>query len=212
VSNHRPFTFPAGRIDSEEQSRENAVRYSDWAIGDFFKRVREKEFYKDTIFIVMGDHGARVYGSQLFPVKSYRVPVLVIDPAQSSATQCSTLASSLDIAPTIMGMLGGSYRSVFFGRDALSIDAKDGYAIMQHNHEIAMLNAENHLTILSSQKRTFSFDVDPITAELTPKTELYKEDAANLMSIFQTANRLYYSDACHPGSTSRLTSEPNDKY
>ena len=86
VSNHRPFTYPAGRIDSEEQTRENAVRYSDWAIGDFFKRVREKEFYKNTIFIVMGDHGARVYGSQLFPVKSYRVPVLVIDPDQSSHT------------------------------------------------------------------------------------------------------------------------------
>ncbi|MBC7966090.1 MAG: sulfatase-like hydrolase/transferase [Fuerstia sp.] len=212
VSNHRPFTYPAGRIDSDEQSRENAVRYSDWAIGDFFKRVREKEFYKNTIFIVMGDHGARVYGSQLFPVRSYRVPVLVIDPAQSSASQCSTLASSLDIAPTIMGMLGGSYRSVFFGRDALAIDPKDGYAIMQHNHEIAMLNAENHLTILSSQKRTFSFDVNPTTAELTPKKELYKEDAANLMSIFQTANRLYYGDACHPDSTSRLTSAPSDNF
>ncbi len=212
VSNHRPFTYPAGRIDSEEQTRENAVRYSDWAIGDFFKRVRGKEFYKNTIFVVMGDHGARVYGSQLFPVRSYRVPVLVIDPAQSSASECNTLASSLDIAPTIMGMLGGSYRSVFFGRDALALDPKDGYAIMQHNHEIAMLNAENHLTILSSQKRTFSFDVDPTTAELTPKKELYKEDAANLMSIFQTANRLYYGDACHPDSTSRLTSAPKDQY
>ena len=200
VSNHRPFTFPAGRIESEEQTRENAVRYSDWAIGDFFTRVREKEFYKNTIFIVMGDHGARVYGSQLFPIRSYRVPVLVIDPQQSATSRCNTLASSLDIAPTIMGMLGGTYRSVFFGRDALALDPKDGYAIMQHNHEIAMLDAENHLTLLSSQKRTFSFDVDPATSELTPKTQLYTEDAANLMSIFQTANRLYYSDACHPDS------------
>ncbi len=212
VSNHRPFTFPAGRIDSEEQTRENAVRYSDWAIGDFFTRVRAKEFYKNTIFIVMGDHGARVFGSQLFPVRSYRVPVLVIDPQQSAASKCNTLASSLDIAPTVMGMLGGTYRSVFFGRDALALDPKAGYAIMQHNHEIAMLDAENHLTILSSQKRTFSFDVDPATSELTPKTELYTDDAANLMSMFQTANRLYYSDACHPDSTSRLTSVPKEKY
>ena len=212
VSNHRPFTFPAGRIDSDEQSRENAVRYSDWAIGDFFNRVREKEFYKNTIFIVMGDHGARVYGSQLFPVRSYRVPVLVIDPQQTVASKCNTLASSLDIAPTIMGMLGGTYRSVFFGRDALSLDPKDGYAIMQHNHEIAMLDAENHLTILSSQKRTFSFDVNPATSELTPKTALYSEDAANLMSLFQTANRLYYSDACHPDSNSRITSAPQEQH
>ena len=212
VSNHRPFTYPAGRIDSEEQSRENAVRYSDWAIGDFFDRVREKEFCRNTIFVVMGDHGARVYGSQLFPVRSYRVPVLVIDPEQSTASKCSTLASSLDIAPTIMGLLGGPYRSVFFGRDALSLDPKDGYAIMQHNHEIAMLNVQNHLTILSSQKRTFSFDVDPDTSALTPRNELYAEDAANLMSLFQTANRLYYSDACHPDSDARFTSLPSDRH
>ena len=98
------------------------------------------------------------------------------------------------------------------GRDALSLDPKDGYAIMQHNHEIAMLNVQNHLTILSSQKRTFSFDVDPDTSALTPRNELYAEDAANLMSLFQTANRLYYSDACHPDSDARFTSLPSDRH
>jgi phosphoglycerol transferase MdoB-like AlkP superfamily enzyme len=204
VSNHRPYTFPADRIDSNEQTRENAVRYADWAIGDFFRRVREKEYYKNTIFIVMGDHGARVYGSQLFPIRSYRVPVLVIDPQQSGTSQCSTLASSMDVAPTIMGLLGGDYRSVFFGRDALAIDPKDGYALMQHNHEIALLNAKNQLTILSSQKRVFSFDVNPATSELIPRTELYTDDASRLMSVLQTANRLYYSDACHPDANTRV--------
>ena len=204
VSNHRPFTYPDDRIDSDEQTRENAVRYADWAIGDFFRRVRKKGFYRNTIFVVMGDHGARVYGSQMFPLRSYRVPVLVIDPQQSSASKCNTLASSLDIAPTIMGLLGGTYRSVFFGRDALAIDPKDGYAIMQHNHEVALLNEKNQLTILGSQKKTFSFDVEPATSKLIPRKKLYKEDAARLMSILQTANRLYYSDACHPDSTSRV--------
>lgn len=202
VSNHRPFTYPDDRIDSDEQTRENAVRYADWAIGDFFRQVREKEFYKNTIFVLMGDHGARVYGSQMFPLRSYRVPVLIIDPQQSPASKCNTLASSLDIAPTIMGLLGGSYRSVFFGRDALGIDPKDGYAIMQHNHEVALLNEQNQLTILGSQKKAYSFDVDPATSKLIPRKELYTEDAARLVSMLQTANRLYYSDACHPDSTS----------
>lgn len=204
VSNHRPFTYPDDRIESNEQTRENAVRYADWAIGDFFRQVREKEFFKNTIFVVMGDHGARVYGSQMFPLRSYRVPVLIIDPQKSTASRCGTLASSLDIAPTIMGLLGGTYRSVFFGRDALAIDPEDGYAIMQHNHEVALLNEKNQLTILGSQKKTFSFDVDPATSKLIPTTELYTEDAARLMSILQTANRLYYSDACHPDTTMRV--------
>lgn len=152
----------------------------------------------------MGDHGVRVYGSQLFPIRSYRVPVLVIDPQKSNASQCSTLASSMDIAPTIMGLLIGDYRSVFFGRDALAIDPNDDYAMMQHIHEIALLNAKNQLTILSSQKRVFSFDLDPFTSELISKTDFYKDDANRLMSVLQTANRLYYSDACHPDANTRL--------
>lgn len=206
VSNHRPFTYPAGRIDSVVQSRDNAVRYADWALGDFFREVCKKDFYKDTIFIVMGDHGARVYGSQLFPIRSYRVPVLVIDPEKPGASECNTLASSLDIAPTIMGLLGGSYRSVFFGREVLSLDPEKGYAIMQHNHELALLDAHNHLTVLSSRKRSFNFDVDPVTFQLIPKEAVKNnDDAANLSAVFQTANRLYYNDGCHPDAAISAT-------
>lgn len=200
VSNHRPFTYPSGRISNGEQSREDAVRYADWAIGDFFRSVREKPYYKNTIFVVMGDHGARVYGSQLFPVDSYRVPVLVIDPSRTSSSRCNTLASSLDVAPTIMGLLGGNYRSVFFGRDVLSLQPARGYAVMQHNHELALLDSRHRLTVLSSGKRVFNFTVDPKTYELTPATVTDANDATNLMALFQTANRLYYGDQCHPDS------------
>lgn len=82
VSNHRPFTYPDGRIDrpSSELQRDNAVKYADWSIGQFFDKVGEHAWKKNTLFVVMGDHGARVYGSQLFPMKSYRVPVLMLRP------------------------------------------------------------------------------------------------------------------------------------
>ena len=80
---------------------------------------------------------------------------------------------------------------------------------VQHNHEIALLNSKNQLTILSSQKRVFSFDVDQVTSELIPKTDLYKDDASRLMSVLQTGNRLYYSDACHPDANTRLAEVQN---
>src|SRR5690606_8519886 len=63
VSNHRPFTYPDGRIDrpSAEQTRNNAVKYADWALGQFFREAKTKDWYDNTLFVVMGDHGARVY-------------------------------------------------------------------------------------------------------------------------------------------------------
>ncbi|MEZ6044071.1 MAG: sulfatase-like hydrolase/transferase [Planctomycetaceae bacterium] len=149
VSNHRPFTYPEGRIPETAQTRENAIRYADWALGYFFREAKQHDFYKNTIFIVMGDHGARVYGSQLFPMSSYRVPVLMIHPDQEIAgTRCHTLGCSLDIPAILMGQLGGEYRSVFPGQDVLSIPANEGRALMQHNHDLALLDAQNRMLVL----------------------------------------------------------------
>jgi len=199
VSNHRPYTYPAGRIPQTGQSRLNAVRYADWAIGDFFRRAKSHPFYKDTIFVVLGDHGARVYGSQLFPMKSYRVAALMILPnGERRGTRCSTLGCSMDLAPTIMGLLGGSYRSVFFGRDVLNLDPKKGYALMQHNHDVALLDASNHLTVLGMSKSVSNFQFDPKTFRLNPVTIGNAKHTADTISFFQLANRLYYDEQCYP--------------
>ncbi len=205
VSNHRPFTYPDGRINrpSSEQSRDNAVRYADWSLGMFFDKMQDRAWKKNTLFVVMGDHGARVYGSQAFPMKSYRVPVLMIRPdAEQQGTRCHTLASSLDIAPTIMGLLGGEYRSTFFGRDALNLPPEQGYALMQHNHDVALLTADNKLVVLDARRQGWVYDFDQSTFGLKPERLPPKQRLRAAISFFQTANRLYYDDRLFPAPPS----------
>ena len=204
-SNHQPFTYPSGRIDlpSEAKNRTHAVKYSDWALGNFFQKAKLHEFYKNTLFVVMGDHGARVYGSQLFPMKSYRIPVLMILPSgNGGGIRCSTLASSLDITPTIMGQLGGTYRSVFFGRDALSIAPSSGYALMQHNHDLALLQSNQQMLVLSSQKKYELFRLDTETYSLTQQQERNTRLRRDAISFFQSAHHLYYQERWFPAETS----------
>ncbi len=205
TSNHRPYTYPEGRIDlpSAAQTRDNAVKYADWALGDFFAQARKHAFYENTLFVVLGDHGARVYGSQLFPMQSYRIPVLMILPhGERKATRCHTLASSLDIAPTIMGILGGSYRSVFFGRDALNIDPKSGYALMQHNHDVALLESSHRILVLGFQKKATMFRLNKTTYQLTRLDVPDADLRADAISIFQTAYELYSSEKWFPDAQS----------
>ena len=202
VSNHRPFTYPDGRIDrpSSDLSRENAVKYADWSIGMFFDKAKQHAWKKNTIFVVMGDHGARVYGSQHFPMKSYRVPVLLLRPdGVGVETRCHTLASSLDIAPTIMGLLGGDYRSVFFGRDALNLPPEQGYALMQHNHDVALLTADNKLVVLDARRQAWVYDFDQSNFTLKAEKLPTKERLRSAISFFQTANRMYYDEQQFPG-------------
>ena len=83
VSNHKPYTYPKGRIpeDPDQHYRKNAVKYSDFALGEFFRRARKELFWTNTIFAVVADHGARVYGKQSIPIHSYEIPVLITGPA-----------------------------------------------------------------------------------------------------------------------------------
>lgn len=203
VSNHRPFTYPDGRIDrpSSEQHRDNAVKYADWALGQFFDKVGEHAWKQNTLFVVMGDHGARVYGSQLFPMKSYRVPVLMLRPDDvGRGTRCSTLACSLDIAPSVMGLLGGDYRSIFFGRDALNLPPEQGYALMQHNHDVALLTADQRLVVLDARRQAWVYSLDPKTFALKPESLPPKERVQATAAFFQTAYRLYYDERLFPTS------------
>ena len=163
VSNHRPYTFPEGEIawDKSLKSRENAVRYADWALGRFVRQARQHAFFKDTLFVLMGDHGARVYGAAEIPLPSYEVPILFYAPGVIPAgAKVDTLTSSLDIPPTVLGVLGMEYDSPFFGHDALHVDPSAGRALMTHNNNIALMKG-SRIAVLGLHRSAQLFDVRP---------------------------------------------------
>jgi len=204
VSNHRPFTYPEGRIDlpASKQTRSHAVKYADWALGQFFAEARKRDWFSQTLFVVMGDHGARVYGEQQFPMKSYRIPVVMLMPeGHHKGQRLSTLGSSIDITPTILGALGGSYPSVFFGRDLRRVRPETGFALMQHNHEVALLTASNRMTILGSGRRVWESQFDPRTYELLPQGIPNSTSVRDTIAFFQSAYELYYAERCYPQDT-----------
>jgi phosphoglycerol transferase MdoB-like AlkP superfamily enzyme len=163
VSNHRPYRFPEGSLawDPKLKSRENAVRYADWALGRFARQARQHAFFKDTLFVFMGDHGARVYGASEIPLASYEVPILFWGPGIVPAgRRVDTLASSLDVPPTVLGILGLEYDSKFFGHDVLHVDPAAGRALMTHNNEIALMRG-SRIAVLGLHRSMQLFDVKP---------------------------------------------------
>ncbi len=80
-SNHVPFEIPEGKIELYEEpaySRNNAVKYADYAIGKFFELAKKEEYYKNTIFVVVADHDSRVSGASLVPVQHFHIPVVFL--------------------------------------------------------------------------------------------------------------------------------------
>lgn len=142
VSNHKPFAVPAGRVQSPDgrSSRRKAVLYADWAIGHYLARARQEGLLAHTVVLVVGDHGARVYGSEQIPVESYRVPALLLTPDHAwHDTVIDRLASQVDLAPTVLSLAGVSYDAPFFGRDLLGLPDEGGRAFVNHNRDVGLL-------------------------------------------------------------------------
>ena len=69
TSNHRPYTFPEGRVRMPQGQRNSAVAYTDWAIGDFIRRASSKPWFANTIFVITADHCASSGGIAALPTQ-----------------------------------------------------------------------------------------------------------------------------------------------
>lgn len=203
VSNHKPYTYPPGRIpeDPERRRRDHAVKYTDWALGLFFELAAKEPWYQDTIFAVVADHGARVYGKQTIPIPSYEIPLLVVDPRQPAPRRIDVLGGSLDVGPTLLGMLGLDYPSVYFGRDLLRDTGSERWAVMHHNRDVGFLRGD-HLVVLGLGKTIEHWQLDRASGRLEqvarrPTDEEQERDA---MAVFEVADDLYTHERFRPGA------------
>ncbi|HAH33098.1 MAG TPA: sulfatase [Elusimicrobia bacterium] len=188
TSNHRPFTYPAGKIDipPSAQSRRGALKYADYAIGEFLKEAGEKPWFKDTVFVITSDHCANSAGKAEIPVRNYQIPLLIYSPGNIKPARVDTLASQIDIAPTVLALLGFSYESVFFGRDMMR--AREGRAFLSTYQKLGYLK-DGKLAVLGPKKylRAYSWDEHAQSLSDIKHAELENEAVA----FYQTANYIY---------------------
>ncbi len=152
TSNHRPYTYPDRRIDiASGDGREGAVKYTDWAIGDFLAKARQKPWFDDTVFVFVADHCAGSAGMEDLPVANYHIPLLVYAPKWIEAREDGQLASQIDLAPTLLGLLGLDYESTFFGRDLLQPHSSPPRVLIGNYQHLGLFDGQD-LAILSPNR------------------------------------------------------------
>ncbi|MGQ0502726.1 MAG: LTA synthase family protein [Panacagrimonas sp.] len=154
TSNHKPFTFPEGvaGVKPRGGGRRAGVLYADHSIGQFIRAARTRPWFRDTVFVVVADHDARVYGKANVPLNTYEIPLLIYSPAHIKPQRVDTVTSQMDVAPTLLGLLGLEYQAPFFGQDVLKWPAHLPRTILfNHNHDVAALRGDK-LCILGLRK------------------------------------------------------------
>ncbi|MEQ6328232.1 sulfatase-like hydrolase/transferase [Pseudomonas sp. B11D7D] len=152
TSNHRPYTYPDGRIDIPSgDGREGSVKYTDYAIGQLLAQVRDKPWFKDTLFVFVADHTAGSAGKEDLPVANYHIPLFIYAPEHIEPGEFTEVVSQIDLAPTLLGMLNIDYVSTFFGRNVLREDRAAGRALVGNYQHLGLFDG-NNLAILSPRR------------------------------------------------------------
>ncbi len=193
TSNHRPYTFPKGRIDlpSKISGRSGAVKYTDYAIGKLLQDAESKPWFKNTVFVIVADHCASSAGKAELPVQNYHIPLLIYAPGgQIKPGVVTTLTSQVDFAPTLLGLLGWSYPSRFYGWNVLALSAGEPGRALIGNYQKLGLYEEGRLGVLKPLRQSLTFDYDPQTQVTRPaETDPALVDAA--IANYQTASWLF---------------------
>ncbi|MBL8269730.1 LTA synthase family protein [Steroidobacter sp.] len=204
-TNHTPFEFPDGRIELHEQPKQtvhNAVKYADHAVGGFLKQARASKYWADTLVMVVADHDTRVYGDELVPVNKFHIPGVILG-ADTQPRRIDSTVSQIDLAPTLLSLMGVDSEHPLVGRDLTRTLPEFGNreplpvprAMMQFDRNFAWLQG-NQVTVLVPDGDVRYFTYDRRAKSLEPAqahdSEIARTALANvLMPAWLYRDQLY---------------------
>ncbi|MFO1482667.1 MAG: sulfatase-like hydrolase/transferase [Verrucomicrobiaceae bacterium] len=193
VSNHRPFTFPENRIDMEQGSREAAVKYTDWCIGDFLEKSKSKPWFDNTIFIIMADHCHSSAGRMELDVTKYHIPCVIWNPKLVQPRDFNRLCSQIDMMPTLFGWMNWSYTTRFYGQDVLSPGyTPDHERVFVSNYQKIAYISGCELAMLKPKQEFTLGKVDLKVGTLVPdQSNLARSRLQDTISLYQSASWLF---------------------
>ncbi|GFM88922.1 sulfatase [Pseudomonas cichorii] len=204
LSNHTPYALPENlpveRVTGHGTLDEHltAMRYSDWALGQFFEKAKKEPYFKNTLFVVLGDHG---FGNKMqlteMDLGRFNVPLLLIGPGvqEKFGQRSSIVGTQVDVVPTIMGRLGGQTRNQCWGRDLLNLPEGDkGFGVIKPSGSeqvVAIIHGNRILiepTEMPAKVMTYTLGANP-HAEVVPDAPDTAELKQKLESFLQTATK-----------------------
>jgi len=207
--NHRPYnkTIPESDTDFvrvvvpeeelikygfESLDEYNCFRYSDYCFRMFMEAARKENYFHNTIFVFVGDHGLAGNAEAMYPpvwteqrLTDEHVPLLFYAPDLLVPQRRSEVVSQIDVLPTIAGMLHQSYVNTSLGRDLLDPGKKNNFAFITNTADgIGMVTDDFYFTrnINSGEEQ-----LNALHSGVLNYTTAKKDSVRKKLSVFTTA-------------------------
>ncbi|HZF63340.1 MAG TPA: LTA synthase family protein [Chitinophagaceae bacterium] len=170
ADNHRPFMIPETEKDFrrtelpidtlrkygfESVEEYNSFRYADFSVKSFLEAAKKEAYFKNTIFVFVGDHGVAGNAREMYPemwtkerLTDEHVPLLFYAPGLLKPSKEKKVVSQIDVLPSIAGLTGQTYVNTTLGRNVLDPKTKNHYAFIIHHDEgqIGMVTDQYYFT------------------------------------------------------------------
>jgi len=192
TSNHRPYTYPDGKIDIPSHTgRWGGVKYTDYAIHKFLEKAAKKPWFDDTLFVFVADHNGGSSGKNDLPLFRYKIPFFIYAPSLIEPKTITKLSSQIDLSPTLFSLLGWEYKSKFYGKDILN----DNFIqrALVGNYQKLGLYQKGRLTMLLPNGTARAYKVEELKLNSNTYTKINptQEDLNDVIGYYQSASYFY---------------------
>lgn len=218
--NHRPYNIPEDNRGFKRETHAetalakhgfrslddyNAMRFMDHSIGFYMEQAKSSQYYDNTVFVFLADHGNLRQAAHMpayvqeLGITDYQSPLVIFDPENTQqATKIETIASELDVLPTVAAYTGNSYRNTTLGRDALSIKAsEEQYAFIisfQEQPIIGLIGKDYYYQVKAdgTQARLHNLSVSPEKDILSTEPDIVANMHDLLIGLYESAAYIRY--------------------
>ncbi len=188
TSNHRPYSFPEGKINMPNGTREAAVNYTDYALGEFIKQAQSRPWFENTVFVLVADHCASSAGKWEVTVDKHHIPALIYNLPNTPHQKVDKLCSQIDVMPTLFGYLNWNYTTSLYGKDISKMTQEEERALIGNYRTVGLLK-DDVFTELTDKKNSNQYLWEPDKKEMSK----FKNQHANLVDL----TIAYYESAAY---------------
>jgi arylsulfatase A-like enzyme len=183
---HYPYFAPQEEVDFATDDVElyrylNALRHGDRALGRLLAALDRLDIADDTLVVVVGDHGEahgqhgeRGHGSQLYQ-ENIHIPLVLINPRLFRGETSDAIGGLVDIAPTIMDILGLPPAPIWQGRSLLAADRPPRTYFFSPLAELLFGYREGDRKYIYNASRG-SFEIYDLGRDPTEQQNVYNDD------------------------------------
>jgi len=192
LSSHPPYVLQKNyKHQFEKIEIRETIKYTDDAMQQFFKSIQDKEWFKNTLFVITADHTSPVNYNKSYRnrIGRYAIPLLLFSGDLSMIGENNSIVQQIDIMPTILEEISYTKPYLAFGK---SLFSNESWAISKLYSNYRFITNQGIINNKGEDYPTFNdWNLKEIINQENPNTKLLKAIKQNYNSRMKNNNLKY---------------------